>query len=234
MRKIWRILVEDIRLKHMFFILCDSHGIQLLIKDILTIPWLKEVHRKCKLVVAAFRHASQQYGVLKKHILHHYSKRYAFILACITRWGTEIGMINSVLRIEAALRNYGHNARARLPKAPKVINILTSRVFWVQLKEFRQIFEPIEEELKKSESHRATITNVVPRWNTIEVNLLDLKYTVGIEAPIQTILERLQSRRDTQLEPLYWVAYFLTPTSPDKPARILIRDQTEMVYDCID
>ena len=59
-------------------------------------------------------------------------------------------MIKSVLRIKAVLRDYGHDTRAKLPKTPEVIDIITSRAFWVQLKELREVFETIEEELKVS------------------------------------------------------------------------------------
>ena len=38
-RALWKILKKDCRLKHIFCAPCDSHRIQLLIKDILSIPW---------------------------------------------------------------------------------------------------------------------------------------------------------------------------------------------------
>ena len=72
---------------------------------------------------------------------------------------------------------------------------------------------------------------MVPRWNVIEACL---KYTAGLEAPIQLILDGLHTRRDKQVQSLHWIAYFLTPASPDGPSRRLSRDQTELVYDFID
>lgn len=39
MHALWKILKKNPRLEHIFYAPCDSHGIQLLIKDILSIKW---------------------------------------------------------------------------------------------------------------------------------------------------------------------------------------------------
>ncbi len=45
MRALWKSLKKDPRLEHIFCAPCDSHGIQLLIKDILSIKWYAGVIR---------------------------------------------------------------------------------------------------------------------------------------------------------------------------------------------
>src|SRR5579859_998022 len=53
-------------LKHVFFIPCDSHGIQLLVKDLLQIPRFNEVIQKAQFLVSSFRKAPLQYARLRK------------------------------------------------------------------------------------------------------------------------------------------------------------------------
>lgn len=43
MRSVWRILEMDPRMSHVLFVPCDSHGLQLLIKDFLNIEPSKSV-----------------------------------------------------------------------------------------------------------------------------------------------------------------------------------------------
>jgi hypothetical protein len=50
-RSFWKKLEKDPYLAHAFFILCDSHGLQLLIKDLLKVPLFKDIYRKCKAII---------------------------------------------------------------------------------------------------------------------------------------------------------------------------------------
>ena len=64
-------------------------------------------------------------------MIYYYLRRYVFILVCITRWGTQISMIKSILRIEEVLRDYSHDEHVKLPKSPEIIDIMILRVFWI-------------------------------------------------------------------------------------------------------
>ena len=44
-----------VELKHVFFVPCDSHGIQLLVKDLLEIPVFKDIMAKAQTVVKSER-----------------------------------------------------------------------------------------------------------------------------------------------------------------------------------
>src|SRR5438552_76135 len=66
-------------LKHCFFIPCDSHGIQLLIKDLLQIPRFQEVLKQAQTVVKAFRKAPLQYARLRTLQMHFYKRHPHFI-----------------------------------------------------------------------------------------------------------------------------------------------------------
>jgi hypothetical protein len=54
MRKTWTRLEDHPLLKHAFFVPCDSHGLQLLIKDILESKLFCDVITKAQLIVSTF------------------------------------------------------------------------------------------------------------------------------------------------------------------------------------
>ncbi len=64
-RALWKSLKKDPRLEHIFCALCDSHGIQLFIKDILSIKWYAGVIRRAQLIVRSFRVEYKEYNVLR-------------------------------------------------------------------------------------------------------------------------------------------------------------------------
>lgn len=77
MKKVWSILKQDSRVGHAFTIHCDSHGIQLVLKDILDLKSIKEVFEPAAKVVDYFRHSPKQYAFLRKYQESHYGKHYA-------------------------------------------------------------------------------------------------------------------------------------------------------------
>ena len=66
MFKMWTELQHDDEFKHCLFIPCNSHGIQLLVKDILMIPRFKNVLHNAQSVVKAFKKSPLQYACLKQ------------------------------------------------------------------------------------------------------------------------------------------------------------------------
>jgi hypothetical protein len=80
MRRMHEILQEQPELKHVFFTLCDSHGLQLLIKDILKLPWYSDVVKSISKIVATFKKSPLQMAILREHQMVVYGKHKAFIL----------------------------------------------------------------------------------------------------------------------------------------------------------
>jgi hypothetical protein len=85
MRSFWKKLEKDPRLTHAFFIPCDSHGLQLLIKDLLKVPLFKDIHRKCKAIAKGLRKAKKQYAILRIKQKQYYNERRALALSILTR-----------------------------------------------------------------------------------------------------------------------------------------------------
>jgi len=71
--------------KHYLFIPCDSHGIQLLIKDILHLLYFSNVLQQAQLVAKSFRKALLQFTHLRDIQTHFYNRHQSFILSVIMR-----------------------------------------------------------------------------------------------------------------------------------------------------
>ena len=65
MQAVWKNLQNNPEMKHMFMVPCDSHGLQLLIKDLLLIPNIEQVWKLASNIVNSLRNALKQYAFLQ-------------------------------------------------------------------------------------------------------------------------------------------------------------------------
>ena len=86
-------------------------------------------------------------------------KEYSFIATVPTRWGTQVASMESIRRVQTALKAY-----AMHPEASKEWkNTLLDDLWWQKLKSLSLLFRPIHSWQKMSESNRATLAKVLPR-----------------------------------------------------------------------
>jgi hypothetical protein len=81
MRNTWTGLEYLDLLSYTLFILCDSHGLQLLIKDLLDQPQITVVMSKANAIVTGFYQAKKQYAILQSK----QEQAYALLLSVLTR-----------------------------------------------------------------------------------------------------------------------------------------------------
>jgi len=136
MFKMWLEIQKLDGFKHVFFIPCDSHGLQLLVGDLLKILVFKEVLNKAQTVIKSFHHSLLQYTHLRDFQLQYNKQHRSLILSIITCWGTQYRLLQSVLDSKDALRCYTHEFGDLPPKKrlkQVVIDILKDRMFWFSL-----------------------------------------------------------------------------------------------------
>jgi hypothetical protein len=133
MRAVWRNIKADPRMSHVFCVPCDSHGLQLLIGDLIhKIPALKSVKDDAEAIATAFRNSPLQYAILRRHQEACYEgRRKAFVIAVATRWGTQAGIVNAVLGNKDALIAYVDDSLAGIRQS--VVNIVLRPHFWIAL-----------------------------------------------------------------------------------------------------
>ena len=218
MRSTWSGLESTEQLSHAIFIPCDSHGLQLLIKDLLELPQIAPIIEKAQTIVGAFHRAKKQYAILR-------SKQeipQALLLSVITRWGSQFLLVISVLRCKGPLFAWLSDSRARMGKKGSKVNILekiiTDHVFWANLSSLEQILRPIHEAQKMSESDGSILSKVIPRWMKLEAELRQL----GILLPslIGGITQAggvFRERSKKQITDVHYAAWLLDPISLLKP-----------------
>lgn len=202
---------EDLR--HCFFIPCDSHGIQLLVKDVFKIPRFKTILEKAQSIVVAFKRANLQYARLRKCQIICYKKLQSLVLSVITRWGTQFDLIKSVLINKDALKLYAFEY-GELPAAKRlkqsVLDVIGDNGFWVELELMREFLKPINEYLKMSESGKSHLGHVLHRWKDIFKHL-EIKKREFNE--VNTFLSDgiFAQRYNRQVLDIHIVAYYLMP-----------------------
>jgi len=143
MRAVWSLVERDRRTKHVFCIACNSHGLQLLIYDLLDIEPYSTLLEKDQTITLFFRRPKLQYAILRKHQHHHFGRSKASVLAVTTLWGTQAGLIGSVLDNKRPLISYPNEENAE--PAPDVKSIIGQTAFWACLDDLYTLLGGISE-----------------------------------------------------------------------------------------
>lgn len=197
---------------------CDPHGIQLVIKDIIELPSIRLVALEAQSVVSTFMKSPLQLAKLRRFQQQAYGKHMSLISSVITRWGSQISLLNSLIRSEQAFNNYIVENTAET----KCSEILGNPNFWRSIKQLSQLFETISNHLKQAESSSASIAGVYPRWLQIQAHIQQFSNVeTSFQEDIRTYLDSPNgwSRRKTkQLLPIHFAAYLLDPRSVEAAA----------------
>ncbi len=87
----------------MFFIPCDSHKLQLLVKDFFCLESLLVIFNQALKMVNFFCKAKHHLRIFCKHQQAVYGKKCALIASIILRWRIQIDLLESVAQSKQAL-----------------------------------------------------------------------------------------------------------------------------------
>ena len=175
MFSIHRRLAQYPELKHIFFIPCDSHGLQLLIKNVLGLPSFKAILEKGQKIAKVFKKSPLQLARLRVLQQEIYGQHRSLCLSVITRWGTQYRLVESVLNSKDALRRFattfhGEKLNKATSQACQFIDDL-DLAFWPALERLRELLQPLDEAVRMSESDKSHLGHVIHRWDTIKQHL---------------------------------------------------------------
>lgn len=111
-RATWRVLRNYSELKHVFAVPCNSHGLQLAIKDLLEnhkkrlLTQVQQCHQIAIRICRLFRTAPTLLAILREEQITAYSKKITLVVSVITRWGSQFGLLQSVHANLAALVHF--------------------------------------------------------------------------------------------------------------------------------
>src|SRR5579859_7211987 len=186
------------------------------------IPAFSNIIDQAQNLVKSFRKAHLQYACLRETQLHFYGRHHSLILSVITRWGTHIQLIQSILKSKDALKRYASDygdrpAQERIKQS--AIDTIRSRDFWVQLESIRELLQPLDEELKKSESGKSHLGHVLLHWLSMLQHLESRKKTdfaIELESFLVMGTGAFSKRYKRQIKPIHVAAYYFLPQSHNK------------------
>ncbi|KJZ68337.1 hypothetical protein HIM_12270 [Hirsutella minnesotensis 3608] len=203
MRKLHREMKALPEFSHCLYILCDSHGLQLLVKDIVESKRWMPVLGKANFLINFFKKAKLQLARLRAHQRDCYIRHKAFITAAITRWGTQLAAVKSVFDNKEALRAFArdpavlngtkrtlmkeedHDTQSSLDQ---VISYINDIEFWTNLEMLFKILHPIGAAQASSERDRANLSEVIPHTakRRFELQIDDIHYMAFALDPATT------------------------------------------------
>ena len=219
MKSVWEKLEDTTELRHCIMIPCDSHGLQLVMKDIVDskgskVPRAGEVFRLALDLVVFFHHSPLEYARMQAKQIEKWGNRKALIASVITRWGTQYNMLSSLHDCQEAVCEWTLiTPAASTARGREIIRIANSHSFWWQLKELIKIFKPLHVAQKESEARNLSIMEVTQRWLDLHESLRTLASQTSLKDDFLSYLNGIgwQSRILRQLESIHWVAYHLDP-----------------------
>jgi len=105
-----------------------------------------------------------------------YGHRHSLILNVPTRWGTTVGLMNSVLKNEEAIMRYARQPKPGIDSnkgrnTAKILPHLKNPKFWTSLEQARDILEPLHQTQYLSEAEDYSLSRVLHNWNKIRADL---------------------------------------------------------------
>lgn len=210
MRSTWADLQQRPQFSHVFMVPCDSHGLQLLIKDLLTLPSIDVVFKKCQSIISHFNHSPLQLSILRAIQMEEYGEEKSLLSAIITRWGSQYTMLQSIKRSEAALSKFARREDIDLGATLKAV--LEDDLFWIYLGRLIQIIKPLHEAIKMSESVKSDMSKVLQRWLNINRHLLACQPLQPFSEDIEAFSRiTFRQRLEKQLTDMHYIMYYLDP-----------------------
>lgn len=240
MRSVWRILQRKPQINHAFMIPCDSHGLQLIFKDLLDMKasqttTVKHIFKEASDIVSFFRQSPLKYGDLQAIEIIKNGKKKALIASVITRWGTQYDLICSVNELKDSLIQWAASITEEEDKAKmvEVIGIIQDITFWNILNDLCKVFKPLHIAQKNSEASNATIMEVIPRWLRLENDITTAALYTQLHEDIKSYFKEggFAARSNLQLLPIHWVAYWLNPTTILQPIESSRKEQIRAILE---
>jgi hypothetical protein len=164
MRKLWRLMQAEPS-GEILCVGCDSHGLQLLIKDILRLPGIESTFKKASLIVTSLRNSPLLLSHFRRIQQTTAMPACQLIQSVITRWGTQARMLESLVenrqtlvRFEAELSDQHQHQQFRALGNPS---------FWADLNGILSVLGPITTIQKASESDSYHVPHVLASWAAV-------------------------------------------------------------------
>ncbi|XP_059589231.1 uncharacterized protein LOC132252436 [Alligator mississippiensis] len=159
MKAAWEIIMD--KYPHITAIGYASHGINLLLNDIMRLDTLQKIYRRAKKVIKHVKatHIVATVFEKKQEEKNAKNKIVTLKLCSKTRWGEVMISCESLLKNEEALQETVITEDLKIPRNVRN-TVLDKDVFWVQLQNSLKILKPISSPITASESDSALLSEI--------------------------------------------------------------------------
>ncbi|QGA14809.1 hypothetical protein EYB26_002465 [Talaromyces marneffei] len=240
MRLVWEILQRKSPLQHAFMIPCDSHGLQLIFKDLLDMKvsqamTVKHIFKEANDIVTFFHRSPLRYADLQAIEKARNGRKKALIASVITRWGSQYNLINSVNELKESLIQWAQSVSEDSDKSKlvEIIGIIQDITFWNILNDLCRVFKPLHIAQKDSEALNATIFNVIPRWLKLENEMRTAALYTQLHEDIKAYFNEggFTARANLQILSIHWVAYWLDPKRIRQPLESSTKEKIRAILE---
>jgi hypothetical protein len=222
MRSMHSLLERNAATKHVFSVLCDSHGLQLFVKDILQAGPSGVAYYNSTLADAVFvsntlRKSKLSLAIIKRVAQERRLPFRAFAVAAITRWGSHYTVLSALvesreLLLQASMKKrlFKNNNGSWITGGERAAALLCNQAnFWQRCEHLHSLLQVIEHAQLISEADRSTVGQIISRWDDISEAISDLPIPCTNQ-----LCAILKTRLNKQTTPIHWAARALDPTLP--------------------
>ena len=219
MRAVWNLMRKEPSLKHVFHVPCQSHSLQLLVKDILGLAWFDAMLKTATQIAKTFLKSPKWLSLLYEEMKKDGGKSYSLALAAITRWGSQLRLIRSVKRTETAIRSLARDPPSDFDDTskevrPVICNLANQEAFWFSIHLAERILQPIDEAITSSESDHCMVRHVIPQWIRIRKELIHFQSQYSHNSDFKHLSDVIITRFRTQMadSPAVIAGFVLDPS----------------------
>ncbi|GBG62849.1 hypothetical protein CBR_g32432 [Chara braunii] len=208
---------KDESVKHIFWIPCVAHIMDLILEDIGGIDWVASCISQTRLVTRFFKRHGHAREVLEAHSTK------TLLLPVETRFGTNVIMMERLVALRAALTDVVANDRWRetvwstskiRKDAAEVTACIGSPPWWEDLRALCKMLEPIMGMLKLVDSDTHQISKILRRYEEMIASCLSACRDIDREQQ-DAIVEVFHRRRTMFKTPAHTAAMLLDPEFRD-------------------
>lgn len=241
---VWNNLAVDARLKHVFFVSCDFHDLQLLLKDLLHSSLIQFIFIKTLKIVNFIWKVKHQLDILCKYQKKIYDQHKSLIVFIILRWEIQVHLIESLVQSKVALRRYATDDEVNFTVCTsKFLNLSLQYIqdvnFWIELDDLLLVLQFIHEQQKMSENNQVTVDKIYIHWIDIQTHLNQCIQSNRFDQAIKEFLWiQFTSWLTKQIMILHRVTHYLHSTHYNKSLNVFkqgeilcfLRSHTESQY----
>jgi Protein of unknown function (DUF 659)/hAT family C-terminal dimerisation region len=167
MKKAWEIV--SLKYSHISTYGCIAHGLSLLINDCIKMQSLVDLVNEGKRVVKEINNGHILKAVFAEKQKQLAGKKISLKLPVVTRWGSVVTFLDSLLANKAAIRAVNIDERCEKDLSPSSKRSIVSDVFWDKTYHLRALLQPISQWITKIEGDVPQISLVCQIFSDLTV-----------------------------------------------------------------